>query len=81
VNQNVSLSAQITASYQAGTKTDGKKIFASSREPANLRSALTYRYSRATYIESSLTIGLDQDTPDFALGLSLTYRFDKREER
>ena len=81
VNQNVSLSAQITESYQAGTKTDGMKIFASSREPANLRSALTYRYSRVTYIESSLTIGLDQDTPDFALGLSLTYRFDKREER
>jgi Putative MetA-pathway of phenol degradation len=81
VNENVSLSAQITASYQGGIKTDGKKIFASSREPAILRSALTYRHSRATYIESSLSIGLDQDTPDFAVGLSLTHRFDKGEER
>jgi len=79
VNQNVSLSAQVIASYQSDTKADGKKIFGSSREPASVRSALTYRYSRATYIEPSVTIGLDQDTPDFALGLSLTHRFGKRD--
>jgi hypothetical protein len=77
VNENISLSAQVTGSYQSDTKADGKKIFGSSREPASLRSALTYRYSRGTYVEPSITIGLDQDTPDFALGFSLTRRFGK----
>ncbi len=75
VNENISLSAQVTGSYQSDTKADGRKIFASSREPVSLRSALTYRYSKGTYIEPSVTIGLDEDTPDFALGLSMTHRF------
>jgi len=77
VNENISLSAQVTGSYQSDAKADGVKIFASSTEPASLRSALTYRYSRGTYVEPSVTIGLDDDTPDFALGLSLTHRFGK----
>jgi hypothetical protein len=77
VNENISLSAQVAGSYQSDTKADGKKILGSSKEPASLRSALTYRYSRGTYVEPSVTIGLDQDTPDFALGFSLTHRFGK----
>jgi Putative MetA-pathway of phenol degradation len=77
VNGDISLSTQVRANYQSDTKADGQKIFASSREPASFRSALTYRYSKAIYIEPSVTIGLDRDTPDFALGLSLTYRFGK----
>jgi hypothetical protein len=77
VNENISLSAQVSGSYQSCTKADGKKIFGSSKEPASLRSALTYRYSRGTYVEPSITIGLDQDTPDFAIGFSLTRRFGK----
>ena len=77
VNGDISLSTQVRASYQSDAKADGQKISASSREPASLRSALTYRYSKATYIEPSVAIGLNRDTPDFALGLSLTYRFGK----
>jgi hypothetical protein len=77
VNENISLSAQVIGSYQSDTKADGKKIFASSREPASLRSALTYRYSKGTYIEPSVVIGLDNDAADFALGISLTHRFGK----
>ena len=77
VNGDISLSTQMRASYQSDAEADGQKIFASSREPTSFRSALTFRYSKATYIEPSVTIGLDRDTPDFALGLSLTYRFGK----
>jgi hypothetical protein len=77
VNENISLSAQVTGSYQPDTKADGRKISASSREPVSLRSALTYRHSKRTYIEPSIIIGLNKDTPDFALGLSLTRRFSK----
>ena len=75
VNENVSLSAQVLGSYQSDMKADGKKVFASSREPVLLRSALTYRYSKGTYIEPSIAIGLDYGTPDFVLGISLTHRF------
>jgi hypothetical protein len=75
VNGDISLSTQVSSSYQSDAKADGQRIFASSREPASFRSALTYRYSKGTYIEPSVIIGLDRDTPDFAVGLSLTYRF------
>jgi hypothetical protein len=77
VNENISLSAQVTGSYQSDARADGKKILGSSREPGSLRSALTYRYSSGTYVEPSITIGLDQDTPDFAIGFSLTHRFTR----
>jgi hypothetical protein len=77
VNGDISLSTQLTGGYQSDAKADGQKIFASSTEPASFRSALTYRYSKSTYIEPSVTIGLDRDTPDFVLGLSWTYRFGK----
>jgi len=77
VNENVSLSAQVIGSYQSDAKADGVKVFASSREPVTLRSALTYRYSKGTFIEPSIVIGLDDDTQDFALGISLTHRFGK----
>jgi hypothetical protein len=77
VNENISLSAQVAASYQSDMRADGSKIFASSREPVSLRSALTFRHSKRTYIEPSVTIGLDNDTPDFAFGFSWTRRSGK----
>lgn len=77
VNENVSLSAQVSGSYQSPTKADGVKVAGSSNEPVSLRSALTYRYSRRTYIEPSVAIGLDDETPDFVLGISLTHRLGK----
>ena len=76
-NENVSLSAQIIGSYQSSAKADGVNAFGSSSEPVSFRSALTYRYSKNTYIEPSVAIGLDDDTADFALGISLTRRFGK----
>ena len=77
VNEYVSLSAQVTGSYQGDVRADGERVFATSREPVTLRTALTYQYSRGTYIEPSVTIGLNDDTPDFALGASLTHRFGR----
>ena len=77
VNEDISLSAQISGSYQSRTRADGVTVFGSSSEPVSLRSALTYRYSKGTYIEPSVVIGLDNDTPDFVLGFSLTHRFGK----
>jgi hypothetical protein len=77
VNESISLSAQILGSYQSASKADGAKVFGSSSEPVSLRSALTYRYSKGTYIEPSVVIGLDDDTPDFAFGISLTHRFGR----
>lgn len=77
VNEDISLSAQITGSYQSSARAAGKDIFGSSREPVSLRSALTYRCSKKTYLEPSVTIGLDDETADFVLGISLTHRFGK----
>jgi hypothetical protein len=77
VNEYVSLSAQVTGSHQGDVRADGQRVFASSREPVAVRSALTYQYSSGTFIEPSIAIGLTDDTPDFQIGVSLTHRFGR----
>lgn len=75
VNGYVSLSAQVLGAYQWETSVDGHRLTGTSGEPVSLRSALTYRVSRETYIEPSLTMGLNDETPDFILGIAATRRF------
>jgi hypothetical protein len=77
VNENTSLSTQLSGSYESAARADGSSVFGSSREPVTVRSALTYRYSRGTYIEPSVAIGLNSDSPNFILGIFLTHRFGK----
>lgn len=77
VNDNVSLSAQVLGGYQWETELDGQRLSGSSGEPVSLRSALTYRLSRQTYIEPSLRMGLNNEAPDFVIDLTATYRFGK----
>lgn len=75
VNDQVSLSAQVSGGYQDDSEADGDAVSGSSREPVSLRSALTYRISRSLLFEPSLTIGLNDDTPDFTIGLAASRRF------
>ncbi len=75
VNENVSLSSQVSGSFQWETRSDGTTVSGSSSEPASLRAALTYRISKKSYIEPSVTIGFNNDTPNFIIGLSATRRF------
>jgi hypothetical protein len=75
VNEKVSLSAQVLGSYQWDTESDGKKLAGSSNEPVSFRSALTYRWSKKFFIEPSLGFGLNEDSPDYSLGISATHRF------
>jgi hypothetical protein len=75
VNENVSLSAQVSGSYQWETQSDGTTVSGSSTEPVSLRAALTYRISKNSYMEPSVTIGFNNDTPNFVIGLSATRRF------
>ncbi len=75
VNEKISLSAQVLGGYQWETKTDGNRRSGTSGEPVSLRSALTYRVSRKTYFEPSLTMGLNDESPDFVIGFAVTRRF------
>jgi hypothetical protein len=75
VNENISLSSQVSGSYQWETQTDGTTVSGSSSEPVSFRAALTYRISKKSYIEPSISIGLNSDTPNFVIGLSATRRF------
>ncbi len=77
VNDRVSLSVQDTGSYQWETRSDGSAVSGSATETASFRSALTFRISRQTYIEQSLSIGLNDDTPDFVVGFAATRRFGR----
>lgn len=75
VNNKVSLGTQVSGSYQGETRADGIDIPGTSGEPLSLRSALTYSVSRKMFIEPSLTIGLNNDTADFVVGLAASRRF------
>ncbi len=75
VNENVSLSSQVSGSYQWETHSDGTTVSGSSTEPVSLRAALTYRISKKSYIEPSVTFGFNNDTPNFIISLSGTRRF------
>ncbi len=77
VNHKISLSEQVLGEYQWETRADGWEIPGSSSEPLSLRSALTYRLSRKSFIEPFLTIGLNDDSPDFTIGIAATRRFGK----
>jgi hypothetical protein len=75
VNQNVSLSAQLSGAYQSETRLNGTTISGSSQEPVSLRMALTSRLAKNYYLEPSVTFGLNNDAPDFLLGISFVYQF------
>ncbi|MBN1380908.1 MAG: transporter [Deltaproteobacteria bacterium] len=75
VNENISLSTQLSGSYEGETKADEQKIAGSSSEPVSLRWAVTYRSSQNMFIEPSVTAGLNEDTADFVLGVSAFRRF------
>ncbi|MBN1625242.1 MAG: transporter, partial [Deltaproteobacteria bacterium] len=75
VNDKISLGTQVSGSYQGEIKADGNKIPGSSGETVSLRSALTYRVSRKSFIEPSLTIGLNDETADFVIGIAASRRF------
>jgi hypothetical protein len=75
VNEDISLSVQVLGSYQCETEIDGMKISGSSVEPVALRSALSYRFSKSTYIEPFMEAGLNNDQTDFIIGVSATHKF------
>jgi hypothetical protein len=75
VNENVSLSSQVSGSYQWETQSDGTTVSGSSTEPVSLRAALTYRISKRSFIEPSVTFSFNNDAPNFVIGLSATRRF------
>jgi hypothetical protein len=78
VNEDVSLSAQVGGAYQTETRLGGIVADGTSREPVTLRLGLTNRWSSNTYLEPSVTFGLNDDAADVGLGLSITRRFGGR---
>jgi hypothetical protein len=77
INGNIAISSQLTGIYATNDQIDGNAIGGSSREPISLRLALTDRWSKNTYIEPSVTFGLNRDASDVRLMLALVHRFGK----
>ena len=75
VNEDVSLSAEVLGGYQWETELNGQKASGTSTEPVSLRGALTYRLSRNSYLEPFLRMGLNNEAPDFIIGVATTHRF------
>jgi len=76
INNQITMSGQFFGAYQTETEWDGVEILGSSREPMSVRTGLTYRLGKGSYLEPAVTFGLNDDAPNAALTLSYTQKLD-----
>jgi hypothetical protein len=80
INDDVSISAQVVGAYQTEWYYDNIKAAGSAREPTVLRLALTSRSHGNLYFEPSVSLGINDDAPDFSVGFSAVYRFGSKRD-
>ena len=74
-SEKTTLGFTINGAYLPGIRVDNRTVFGSSGEPITARLSLIQRIAKGMYIEPSVVFGLNQDAPDFGLGLGLRARF------
>lgn len=75
-NEDLSLSGQVIGEYQRELELDGKEVDGSSRDPFLLRFAVTGRWLADTYLEPSVTFGVNDDAEDYVrVGVALIRRW------
>lgn len=74
LSEKTTLGFSLTGSYYPDLKVDGRDVFQSSGEPTVVRLSLIQRIMKGVYLEPSASFGLDQDSPDFILGLGFRAR-------
>lgn len=75
VNNKLAMFSQFLGTYQTEGERDGIKILGSVYEPMLLQNYLTYSLGKNSYIQPSVTFGLNDDAPDVILELSYFYTF------
>jgi len=75
LSEKTTLGFSVIGSYSQDLRVNGRKVFDSSQNPALARLVLIQRVIRNVYLEPSVSFGMNQDGPDFALGLGARARF------
>jgi len=75
LNHRLTLSSQFSGNYQRKAKVNGANVPFSNSEPMTINSGLSYSIDPIITIDPSIVIGLNDDAPDTALGLSFFRRF------
>lgn len=74
-SERTTLGFTLNGEFQSSIKVDGRSVFDSSSEPTVARLTIIQRIAKNTYLEPSISVGLNSYAPDFALGLGLRVRF------
>lgn len=75
LSEKTTLGFSVIGSYAQDLKVNGRKVFDSSGNPTLARLTLIQRLAKDLYFEPSVSFGMNQDAPDFALGLGARARF------
>ncbi|MFO7738821.1 MAG: hypothetical protein R6V46_10130 [Desulfatiglandaceae bacterium] len=75
-NDDLSISGQAIGSYQADLELDGEKLDGTSEEPYFIRFAVTSRWIAGTFLEPSVTLGLNDDADFYRFGLAIIRRWN-----
>jgi hypothetical protein len=72
VSDDISLSGQVSGSWQDTTSLGGIKIPNSDIEPVSMRVGLVRRINKKSRVQPYVTHGLTRDAPDFGIGVRYT---------
>lgn len=75
LSEKTTLGFSVNGSYAPNIRVNGGNIFQTSIEPTVARITVIQRVFKNVWLEPSTGFGLNQDTPDFVLGLGLRARF------
>lgn len=75
LSEKTTLGFSILGTYTPDLRVNGRDVFQSSLEPTIARVTVIQRLMKGVWLEPSVAFGMDQDAPNFGIGLGLRARF------
>jgi hypothetical protein len=75
LSEKTTLGFTVNGSYTPNLKVNGQNIFQSEQEPVAARVSVIQRLAKGWYLEPSFSFGVDNDSPNFIIGLGTRVQF------
>ena len=75
LSEKTTLGFSVNGAYTPDMKVNGRDVFQSAAEPTLGRLTVIQRIVKNVYLEPSISFGLNQDSPDFIVGVGVRARF------
>jgi hypothetical protein len=75
LSEKTTLGFSVNGSYYPDLKVNGRTVFQTAQEPTIARLTLSQRLRRGWYLEPSMAFGLNQDSPDYIIGMGVRADF------